>query len=362
MTAGSTHAAWSAIWSAALGIAERRRAGGGNASVARDAAGGSRPASPSGPAGDTGASGALGGAGAPSRHGGVGACAARSVDNATAAPPPAIPLDGIAGLSLQRAADGSWSLEGSVDASLRELFALYAPLLARPADAPPWVIAQLGASLDGCIATRDGDSVFVTGPESRVHLHRLRALCDAVLVGAGTVAADDPQLTTRHVPGAHAVRVVVDPELRAPPTARLFSDGAGPAWWMCDPAHAERAAARIGAESVLAVPGLRRPDGALDAGAVVDALAARGCRLLFVEGGGVTVSAFLAQRRLHRLHLAIAPVLVGAGRHGLALPGYGASMADCPRPPCRIVRMGADVLWDLDLSAMAAEADPGTGD
>ena len=83
-------------------------------------------------------------------------------------------------------------------------FTLYKPLLDAATAAPtgrPWLLAQLGQSLDGCIATRSAASNFVTGEASLVHLHRLRALCDAVLVGAGTVAADNPRLTTRRVSG-----------------------------------------------------------------------------------------------------------------------------------------------------------------
>ncbi|MEP7284067.1 MAG: dihydrofolate reductase family protein, partial [Rubrivivax sp.] len=83
---------------------------------------------------------------------------------------------------------------------------------------------------------------------------------------------------------------------------------------------------------------------------VVAALAARGLRLLFVEGGGVTVSAFLAAGVLDRLHLTIAPVLIGDGRRGLQGPRRRA-MADCLRPPARVLALGDDRLWDLDLRA-----------
>ena len=82
-----------------------------------------------------------------------------------------------------------------------------------------WVIGQLGQSLDGCVATRSGDSCFINGPEILTHLHRLRALSDAVIVGAGTVACDNPRLTTRHVSGPHPTRVLLDPTLRLAPLA-----------------------------------------------------------------------------------------------------------------------------------------------
>ncbi len=244
--------------------------------------------------------------------------------------------------------DGGWRLSGAADARTHELFALYQPLLDRAAGAPPWVVAQLGQSLDGCIATRGGDSCFVTGSDNLDHLHRLRALCDAVIVGAGTVAADDPRLTTRRVPGPSPTRVVLDPGLRTSPAARVLQDGAAPTLWLCDARMRPKAdGLRVNAR-VLGIDGLRRDDGTPDAGAVVDTLQALGLRLLFVEGGGATVSCFLRQGALDRLHLAVAPVFIGAGRRGLSLPAFPA-MADCLRPPCRTLRMGEDVLWDLAL-------------
>jgi riboflavin-specific deaminase-like protein len=236
--------------------------------------------------------------------------------------------------------------------------ALYQPLLhARraPDGAAPWVLAQLGQSLDGCIATAGGDSYFVTGPQSLLHLHRLRALCDAVIVGAGTVAADDPQLTTRRVPGPHAQRVVLDPGARLDGRARVFRDGRAPTLWLCDARHAERARQRLGAGAaeVLALPGLLDDAGALRRDhpvRVVQALGARGLRVLLVEGGGVTVSRFLDAGALHRLHLVIAPVLIGDGRRGLQGPAR-ATMADCLRPTARRLALGEDMLWDLALHA-----------
>lgn len=266
---------------------------------------------------------------------------------------------------VHRGAAG-WTLAPSAG-PVEAWFELYKPLLdarhaQRTGGAGPWVVAQLGQSLDGCIATAGGDSAFVTGPPSLTHLHRLRALCDAVLVGAGTVAADDPRLTTRRVAGPQPVRVVIDPTARLDGRARLFRDGAAPTLWLCDAAHAAQAQARLAAATttalaaaaeVLAVPGLL--DAAAPArrwrpAAVVDALAARGLRLLFVEGGGVTVSAFLAAGALDRLHLVVAPVLIGDGRRGLQGPAR-AAMADCLRPPARVLALGEDRLWDLDLRA-----------
>lgn len=256
--------------------------------------------------------------------------------------------------------------------------ALYRPLLeARHAqaraDGLPWALAQLGQSLDGCVATASGDSYFVTGAASLLHLHRLRALCDAVMVGAGTVAADDPQLTTRRVPGPNPVRVVFDPAASLDGRARLLHDGLTPVLWLCDSRHAESARARLHGAGNAGAAGDAHPaaprssqvlpvDGLLDAddpargpdpAQAFRALARRGLRVLLVEGGGVTVSRCLQAGLLDRLHLVIAPVIIGTGRRGLQLPSP-ARMADCLRPVARWLPLGDDMLWDLSLRPVDA--------
>jgi riboflavin-specific deaminase-like protein len=259
-----------------------------------------------------------------------------------------------------------WCLTGPgshVGLASTERFSFYKPLLdarlAPARDAPnPWVLAQLGQSLDGCVATASGDSHFINGAHSLLHLHRLRALCDAVLVGAGTVAADNPQLTTRRVSGPNAVRVVLDPAARLDGRDRLFHDAVAPTLWVCDERHAAQARARLegGAAEVLAVDDLLDPSDASrspNLALAMAALAARGLRVLLVEGGGVTVSRCLAAGVLDRLHLVIAPLIIGAGRRGLQHAGP-ARLADCLRPPARQLALGDDVLWDLDLRGPAA--------
>ena len=253
-----------------------------------------------------------------------------------------------AGSSLAWSAGQGHALQGEWDAAAQALFALLKPLLDRCGADADWTLGQLGQSLDGCIATHCGDSCFVNGPEGLVHVHRLRALCDAVIVGAGTACLDNPQLTTRRVPGENPTRVVIDPCLRVPADARVFTDGQAPTVLVCDTAHRTQAEARLGAAQVVAVARDSAADGLLPLREVVRALRARGLRTLFVEGGGVTVSQFVQQGCLDRLHLIVAPVVIGAGHPGLQVRRSDA-MGDALRPPARTFAMGDDMLWDLDL-------------
>ena len=225
-----------------------------------------------------------------------------------------------------------------------ELAERYGPLVAA---GPRLVLAQLGQSLDGFIATRTGDACFVTGDEDRLHLHRLRALVDAVVVGVGTVLADDCRLTVRSVDGPHPVRVVLDPAGRAPERAQVFSAcGRGTLWMVAD----DLPAPTVPAPHVELV---RLPRAGGDRGFapadVLTALSERGLGRVLVEGGGVTVSRFLASGALDRLLVTTAPLLVGDGVPGLRFEGPE-RLADALRAPVRRFTLGEDTCMELDLT------------
>jgi GTP cyclohydrolase II len=244
-------------------------------------------------------------------------------------------------------ADQGWSelLAGHVPVT-GELAARYGPIVAA---GPRLVLAQLGQSLDGFIASRTGDACFVTGTADRTHLHCLRALVDAVVVGVGTVVADDCRLTVRAVTGANPVRVLLDPRGRAPRDSHLLAVGdASTVWVVADDApppvppapHVE----------VLQVP--LDGDGRFAPTRVLTALAARGLGRVLVEGGGVTVSQFLDAGVLDRLLLTTAPLLVGDGVPGVRFAGTDL-LAEALRAPFRRFLLGDDVCVELDLTAGA---------
>jgi GTP cyclohydrolase II len=177
----------------------------------------------------------------------------------------------------------------------------------------PTVTVHYAQTLDGRLATRTGDSQWISGQESLVFAHRLRATHDAVLVGAGTVLADDPRLTTRLVDGPSPTRVVVDSTLRLPLTAALVNDDAAPTILATtDRAPADRLRA-FSARPVEVVVLPATDGGRVDLGALLEELGRRGFASALVEGGAQLITSMLRERRVRRLVVSIAPLVLGDG-------------------------------------------------
>jgi diaminohydroxyphosphoribosylaminopyrimidine deaminase/5-amino-6-(5-phosphoribosylamino)uracil reductase len=201
------------------------------------------------------------------------------------------------------------------------------------------VVGQCGQSIDARIATPTGHSHYINGEAGLAHLHRLRALVDAVVVGVGTAVADDPQLTVRRVEGPSPARVVVDPGGRLPASARaLAADGIRRLVITGESARTQLPA------DVEIVP-LAAEDGRIAPAAIIAALAARGFRRILVEGGADTVSRFLAAGCLDRLHIVIAPIILGSGPSSLTLPPIKL-VDEAMRAPIRAHVLGDEVLGD----------------
>jgi len=220
---------------------------------------------------------------------------------------------------------------------------LFGPLRAGKTD-EVMAVGQLGQSLDGRVATETGHSHYINGPAGLNHLHQLRALVDAVVIGIGTALADDPLLTVRRVSGPQPVRVVIDPGGRLPESARLLAnDGVRR---MIVTAREVRPSLPQGIEIVE----LPKSEGGIAPSAILAALAERGLRRILIEGGADTVSRFLAAGCLDRLHVVVAPIVLGSGRVGLTLPPI--ERADqALRAPMHVHRLDDEVLFDCDLSA-----------
>jgi diaminohydroxyphosphoribosylaminopyrimidine deaminase/5-amino-6-(5-phosphoribosylamino)uracil reductase len=211
------------------------------------------------------------------------------------------------------------------------------------------VVGQLGQSLDGRVATPTGHSRYINGPSGLAHLHRLRALADAVVIGIGTALADDPQLTVRRVSGPHPVRVVIDPGGRLPGSARLLANDGVRRIILTT------SSVRPPLPESIEIVRLPKSGGQIAPSAILAALAEHGLRRILIEGGSDTVSRFLAAGCLDRLHLVVAPIVLGSGRVGLSLqPIERADQA--LRVPIHVHRLDDEVLFDCDLSAQRVPA------
>lgn len=212
---------------------------------------------------------------------------------------------------------------------------LYGPVAQPPGSA--FVIGQVGQSLDGRIATLAGDAQNVSGRDGLVHLHRLRALVDGVIVGARTAIHDDPQLTVRHARGPSPARILIDPQGRIPDDRRLFRDD-GVRRIVIQAVERPRPA---GVEVIV----LGRAGGIIAPCRILEALAAAGLTRILVEGGATTLGHFCTAQLIDRLHIAVAPLIIGAGPSGLALPPVDA-LDDCVRPQVTAFDLGSDVVFD----------------
>jgi diaminohydroxyphosphoribosylaminopyrimidine deaminase / 5-amino-6-(5-phosphoribosylamino)uracil reductase len=219
--------------------------------------------------------------------------------------------------------------------------------IARIASAPtdrPFVVAQLGQSLDGRIATLSGESQWINKSEALIHVHRIRAAVDAVIVGVGTVVADDPMLNVRRVPGRNPARVVIDPKGRMPATAKLLAEDGARRIIVRATGCAQPLV--YGAD-VLEVAADR--DGQLAPCDVIATLFRAGLRTFLVEGGAGTVSGFIDGGVVDRLHVLVAPVILGSGKPGLTLKPID-RLAQALRPAADVhVLADGDVLFDCDM-------------
>jgi 3,4-dihydroxy 2-butanone 4-phosphate synthase/GTP cyclohydrolase II len=217
----------------------------------------------------------------------------------------------------------------------------------RPRKDRPYVLLKYAQTLDGRIATRNGDSKWISGESERRVSHALRAACDAVLVGSGTVRQDDPQLTVRLVPGATPMRIVLDSRLRTPVTAKVFADDATTVVFTTVGADGQRSA-ELRAAGV-AVREVAAGSGGVDLTAVLVHLRETGVESLMVEGGAAVITSVLAAGLADRLVVSVSPTIIGRGREAVGELGI-ARVADGVRLTNRSVCLtDEDVLlgWDL---------------
>lgn len=245
---------------------------------------------------------------------------------------------------------GAWHLLHPATPEARDLLSTFLPLC-RPVQSGTRVIGQLGQSLDGRIATVTGRSRFINGDDGITHLHRIRAVSDAVVVGAGTATTDNPMLTVRRTRGPNPVRVVIDRHRRVPDSHHLFTDNQARTLRLVAGEYNPLSPAISELGQVTEVPclgadSLTTPS---DPRLILQVLSDLGLRKVFIEGGGVTVSSFLNAGLLDRLHVMVAPMIIGSGRPAFSLPEID-FLDDALRPKSQLINLGSDMLFDLEFS------------
>jgi len=227
-----------------------------------------------------------------------------------------------------------------------------APFFTYATEGRAHVTLKVAMSLDGRIATRAGESQWITGETSRAYAHRLRDVCDGILVGARTVAADDPLLTTRGVKnGRDPVRIVLDGRLSMSPAAKMLRSGSPAPTWIATTADAPANKARVLEDAgavVLRVPGKA---GRVNMRGLLRALGKRGVLSVLVEGGAETHGAFMDEGLCDRLVVAMAPMALGGRTAPSWLGGEGvARLARAPhfRPVGPPRRLDDDFLFEFE--------------
>jgi GTP cyclohydrolase II len=211
----------------------------------------------------------------------------------------------------------------------------------------PYLVLKYAQTLDGRIATSDGDSKWISGPQERRVSHALRAACDAVMIGAGTVLADDPLLTVRMVPGVSPIRVVLDSTLRAPPDAQIFGPDAATIVLTSDRSDPERRAAlRHRGVKVEVVPGATA---GVDLAVGLARLRSLGIRCLLVEGGSRVITSVLRERLADRVVVAVAPILLGTGTDAVGDLGAGLVRDGLRLQSQTVHQLGPDLVVAADL-------------
>ena len=227
----------------------------------------------------------------------------------------------------------------NLDSELQNLFDLYMPIIFNGGN-NPYLIAHIAQTLDGYIATKSGESKYISSPQNLEHIHMLRAISDVIIVGTHTVKLDNPMLTTRLVKGLSPMRLIFDKKNMLNNNYNVFSNSDDNGYKIISDKIKNYN------NNIFTLPLHRNKFNLND---IIYLLKKLNKKIVYIEGGGSTMSDFYNNKLLHKIHLCISPIIIGQGRSSFVLPKIK-SLKNIKDNKIKYFKMGKDILCDISLS------------
>lgn len=219
------------------------------------------------------------------------------------------------------------------------LFSLFLPIIFNNKN-EPYLIAHLAQTLDGFIATDSGESKYISSNDNLTHIHMIRAISDVIIVGYKTVELDNPMLTTRHVKGENPMRIIIDKNNKLSKKYNVFKNPDGHTYKLISDNIS------IKSDNIFQLPLVA---GNFDIDDIYILMKKLRKKIIFIEGGGSTVSNFYNNGILDRLHICISPFILGKGRSSF-ITQRKKSLDEVADHNIKYSKMGEDILCDINLS------------
>ncbi len=226
-----------------------------------------------------------------------------------------------------------------IDAYGEKLISLFMPIIFNNSK-DPYLIAHLAQTMDGYIATKSGESKYISSRENLIHIHMIRAISDVILVGNKTVELDNPMLTTRMVKGPSPMRLIIDKDNKLSNKYNVFKNPDDSGYKIIQDTVTTKL------NNIFQLPLVKNKFDAHDICILLKKLQKK---IIFIEGGGATISDFYTKNRLNRLHICISPSILGKGRSSFILEKKD-SLDEVAQHPTKYFKMGQDILCDIKLS------------
>ena len=224
-----------------------------------------------------------------------------------------------------------------IDDYLDNLFKLYLPIIFN--SKKTYLIGHLAQTLDGFIATKSNESKYISSKENLIHIHMLRAISDVILVGSNTVKSDNPMLTTRLVKGESPMRIILDKNDKINKKYNVFNNKDDNGYKIINDNLKQKNL------NIFQLPLINNQ---FDERDIISLLTKLNKKIVFIEGGGKTISRFYKKNLLDRLHLCISPIILGEGISSFIIPKQK-SLKEVGEHKISYIKMGSDILCDIDL-------------